>query len=77
MTPAIDSEPPVALDKFLEASGLSAVTLWRFRRAGFIKPLNICGRLYFTRAEINRFNTRAASGEFARQLARPKPRDRN
>ena len=68
----IDSEPPLALDKFIELTGLSAVTVWRYRRAGWLNTLNICGRHYLTRAEIARFNTRAATGEFARQLGRPK-----
>ena len=68
---AIDSEPPIALDKFLEESGISATTLWRYRRAGWLTTLNICGRHYLTRAEIMRFNTRAASGEFAKELTRP------
>jgi hypothetical protein len=70
--PSIDSEPPLALDKFIEQSGLSAVTVWRYRRAGWLNTLNICGRHYLTRAEIARFNARAAAGEFARELGRPK-----
>jgi hypothetical protein len=75
--PVIDSEPPIALDKFIEQSGLSAVTVWRYRRAGWLNTLNICGRHYLTRAEIARFNQRAAAGEFAKTPARPKRRDRN
>ena len=74
---AIDSEPPVALDKFIEQSGLSAVTVWRYRRAGWLNTLNICGRHYLTRAEIARFNARAAAGEFAKHVVRPRrTRDR-
>jgi hypothetical protein len=76
-TPSIDSEPPIALDKFIEQSGLSAVTLWRYRRAGWLNTLNICGRHYLTRAEIARFNLRAAAGEFAREPARPNRRKGN
>jgi len=70
-SPAIDSEPPIALDKFIEQSGLSAVTVWRYRRSGWLNTLNICGRHYVTRAEIARFNARAASGEFAKRPAQP------
>jgi hypothetical protein len=69
--PSIDSEPPLALDKFIEQSGLSAVTVWRYRRAGWLKTLNICGRHYSTRSEIARFIKRAAAGEFAKQPTRP------
>jgi hypothetical protein len=68
---AIDSEPPIALDKFIEQSGLSAVTVWRYRRAGWLHTLNICGRHYLTRAEIARFNERAAAGEFAKPVVQP------
>ena len=75
--PVLDSEPPISLDKFIEQSGLSAVTVWRYRRAGWLNTLNICGRHYLTRAEIARFNVRAASGEFAREPARPKRRSSN
>ena len=75
--PLIDSEPPLALDKFIEQSGLSAVTVWRYRRASWLNTLNICGRHYLTRAEIARFNARAAAGEFAKAPARPKARDPN
>jgi hypothetical protein len=69
---AIDSDPPIALDKFIEQSGLSVVTVWRYRRAGWLNTLNICGRHYLTRSEISRFNARAAAGEFAKAPAKPK-----
>jgi hypothetical protein len=67
-----DCDPPMALDKFIEESGLSPVTVWRYRRAGWLQTLNICGRHYLTRSEIGRFNARAASGEFARIPAKPR-----
>jgi len=70
---AIDSEPPIALDKFIEQSGLSAVTLWRYRRVGWLNTLNICGRHYLTRSEIARFNARAAAGEFAKEPTKAEP----
>jgi len=71
---AIDSDPPIALDKFIQQSGLSAVTVWRYRRAGWLNTLNICGRHYLTRSEIARFNARAAAGEFAKAPTKPKRR---
>ncbi len=49
----------MSLDKFIEQTGLSAVTLWRYRKNGFLKTVNICGRHYILRAEIARFNERA------------------
>jgi hypothetical protein len=71
---AIDSDPPIALDKFIEQSGLSVVTVWRYRRAGWLNTLNSCGRHYLTRSEIARFNARAAAGEFAKAPTKPKRR---
>lgn len=70
---ADDRDPPMALNKFIEESGLSSVTLWRYRRAGWLHTLNICGRHYLTRSEIARFNARASSGEFAKSPITPGP----
>jgi hypothetical protein len=76
-SPAVDSDPPIALDKFIQQSGLSVVTVWRYRRAGWLNTLNICGRHYLTRSEIARFNARAAAGEFAKEPTKPKRRRRS
>lgn len=69
---AIDSGLPIALDKFIQEMGISPVTAWRYRRAGMLDTVNIYGRHYITRAEIARFNARAAAGEFARTPAQPR-----
>jgi predicted site-specific integrase-resolvase len=45
--------------------GVTPTTLWRWRRKGLIKTINIYGRLYLTVTEIDRFNQRAQDGEFA------------
>jgi hypothetical protein len=71
-TPSIDSEPPLALDKFIEQSGLSAVTVWRYRRAGWLSTLNICGRHYLMRSEIARFNARAGRWRICQELSAAK-----
>jgi hypothetical protein len=63
--PALDSNPPISLARFADESGFSPSTIWRYRRAGWLCTINICGRQYITRAEIERFNRRAATGEFA------------
>ena len=60
----LDSEPLMALDKFIEQTGLSPVTIWRFRKKKFLETVNICGRHYVLRSEIARFNSRALAGEF-------------
>jgi hypothetical protein len=67
----IDSEPPMALDKFIEQTGLSPVTIWRFRKKKFLQTVNICGRHYVLRSEVARFNSRAFAGEFSKPCARP------
>lgn len=61
------SMPPMSLDKFMEDSGLSAVTLWRYRKKGWLKTINICGRQYVSRIAIAKFNARAEQGEFAKE----------
>jgi hypothetical protein len=67
----VDSEPPMALDKFIEQTGLSPVTVWRFRKKEFLQTVNICGRHYVLRSEVARFNSRALAGEFSKPCTRP------
>jgi predicted site-specific integrase-resolvase len=62
----------MSLDKFIEQTGLSAVTVWRYRKNGMLTTVNICGRQYILRAEIARFNQRAAEGEFAKPPNQPR-----
>lgn len=45
---------------------LSNITLWRFRKRGWLKTVNIAGRNYVTAEELARFLVRARSGEFAK-----------
>jgi hypothetical protein len=33
---SLDAEPIMSLDKFIEQTGLSAVTLWRYRKKGML-----------------------------------------
>jgi hypothetical protein len=76
-TPSIDSEPPLAWRSLSSKAAFPAVTVCRYRRVGWLNALNICGRHYLTRAEIARFNLRAAAGEFAKEPARPNRRKEN
>jgi hypothetical protein len=66
-----DSQPPMALSQFIEQTALSRTTVWRFRKKGFLRTINICGRHYVLRSEIARFNARAVTGEFARTCNQP------
>ena len=69
---SLDAEPMPSLDKFIEQTGLSAVTVWRYRKKGMLTTVNVCGRQYILRAEVARFNARAAAGEFAKPPNQPK-----
>ena len=62
----------MSLDKFIEQTGLSAVTVSRYRRKAMLATVNICGRHYILRAEIARFNQRVAAGEFAKPPNHPR-----
>jgi len=63
--PMEEGEPPMAWKTFVSAIGVSKVTAWRWRQAGWIAVLNIAGRPYVARGEIRRFNARSAAGDFA------------
>ena len=65
------SLPPMSLDLFMEMSGLSSATCWRYRRRGWLRTVTIAGRHYITREEIAEFNNRAMSGEFAGKVSNP------
>ena len=61
----------VSFDKFLESSGLSNVTGWRYRKRGWLVCINIAGRHYIEQSEIARFIERARAGEFAKSPTQP------
>jgi hypothetical protein len=56
----------VAYRKWPADAGVSSTTGWRWMRRGWINPINIAGRLYVTGEEIEKFQTRANRGEFAK-----------
>jgi hypothetical protein len=60
-----------ALNKWVEQVGIHPVTAWRFRRNGWLKTLNICGRVYITPEAIAEFTRRAEAGEFAQEHKAP------
>ena len=64
MTPSLP-HGPVSLQKFAAMLGRSAPTLWRYRRKGWLRTVNIAGRPYVLPAEAAEFERRAAAGEFA------------
>ena len=52
-------------DAWLKELGRTATTGWRWRKAGWITPVNIAGRLYVSDDSINEFVRRAEAGDFA------------
>lgn len=61
------SPGPVTLQKYGAALGRSAPTLWRYRRKGWLRTINIAGRPYVLPADALEFERRAAGGEFAQE----------
>jgi hypothetical protein len=49
--------------------GISDVTLWRWRKRGWIKIVNICGKNYVVLASLAEFDQRALAGEFSKAPA--------
>jgi hypothetical protein len=66
------AEIPIALDVFIERSGLSDTTLYRWRRDEMLKTTNILGRVYILPKDLREFNRRAEAGEFAKAHKAPK-----
>lgn len=46
--------------------GVSDTTIWRWGQRGWIKVHNVCGRAYVDLTSLAEFDTRVATGEFAR-----------
>jgi hypothetical protein len=63
--------PPIALDRFREAMGISPVTAWRFEKRGWLKTHLIANRRYVLANDVAEFNRRIASGDFAAKPSNP------
>lgn len=61
-----------SLDSWLKEIGRTHTTAWRWRRDGWLKTVNIAGRVYVTDDAIAQFIRRAESGEFAQNHITPK-----
>jgi hypothetical protein len=58
-------------NRWLKDIDRSRATGWRWRCDGIIEAVNIRGRVFISRDEIERFERRACAGEFARQSTTP------
>jgi len=66
-----ESQPPMALDEFTRRIGVDPSTIYRWRRQGLLKTINIYGRVYVPFKALVDFNRRAAAGEFAKEHKTP------
>jgi len=64
-TATASTATPVSLQRFAALLGRSAPTIWRWRKKGWLRTVNICGRPYVLPADAAEFERRAAAGEFA------------
>ena len=62
----------ISLEQWTKAIGRAYVTVWRWRKKGRLKTINIYGRPYVTDEAIKEFNRRAEAGEFAQRPHIPK-----
>ena len=61
----------VSLNRWLEQVGVTPCTVWRWRKKGWLKTINIAGRQYLTQEAIGEFHRRASAGEFSQVSKAP------
>lgn len=54
----------ISFNQWLRQIGASRTTGYRWRLAGIVHPVNIAGRLYLHRDDLDEFTRRAKAGEF-------------
>jgi hypothetical protein len=64
-------------DKFARDMSVTRETLWRWRRDGLLKTINIRGRHYVTAEDVADFKQRALAGQFAKPAKRPAAASKN
>jgi hypothetical protein len=57
----------ISLSTYRRELGRSKTTLWRYRRNGWLKTINVLGKLYITRESIAEFEAMMRSGELAKE----------
>lgn len=68
--------PPISLTSFVAQMGINVITAWRWRKAGILKTINLCGRQYVASEDLAEFNRRAKAGEFSRLHKTPPRKSR-
>ena len=70
--PEASTATMVSLSLWAQQMGVSACTIWRWRKRGMLRATNIYGRLYLSQEAVAEFNARAQRGEFAREPRVPR-----
>jgi hypothetical protein len=70
-----DSGAVVSLNRWLAQVGVTPLTGWRWRKRGWLRTVNIAGRVYLTQEAIDEFHNRAVAGEFAQVHKVPSRRE--
>ena len=64
----------ISFDTWLEGMSKTRTTGWRWRKEGIVSTINVFGKLYITRHEIERFEQKAMSGGFHKEVISPSAR---
>ncbi len=56
-----------SLSVYRRQLGVSKTTMWRYRRNGWLKTINVLGKLFVTREAIAKFEAMMRSGELAKE----------
>ncbi len=65
---AMNDNSIISLKKFTATAGVSPVTVWRWRRAGWLPTIIIAGKPYLSSEAIAEFKQRAERGDFAKPV---------
>lgn len=58
--------PLTPLTEFAASLGKTTSTIWRWRKLGWVRATNICGKLYIADSDLAEFRRRAEAGEFSK-----------
>ena len=64
---------PIPLGNVQRRLNKSPCTLWRWRKAGWLRTVNIAGKIYVTPEALAEFVARLEAGEFSMKPSTPCP----
>jgi hypothetical protein len=69
--PQKPARPLTPLADVAASLGKTTSTLWRWRKNGWLRTVNICGKIYISDAALAEFTRRAEAGEFSKKPVVP------